>query len=250
MNSLTVITQFTGFTALVSFLWLLSRAFNRHTGWGLAVLLFSPLSALAYGIKYWKNDRLPLLAYLSTTVTAFALCLYLFTSWGGLELLHASQQVQQGLATQSLTKRDTEALMTISKSFDEQSGLDTQSWKLMKRAQREIAMQEEMRAAEERARIEADSKQPFNFDNITKKVKPEQERYRLTYVPINIADAKNYVGSTVKITRKNVVEKEYRLVGASGNRIELTQRSGSGSYTFRYRHSDIEKIRVLTKRPY
>ena len=67
---------------------------------------------------------------------------------------------------------------------------------------------------------------------------------------IKVADARNYVGSTVKVTRKNVVEKEYRLVKASENRLEFAQNAGTGSYTFRYRNSDIEKIRVLTRQPY
>lgn len=245
MNSLSLVAQLTGFTALVSFIWLLARAFGKHSGWGMAVLLFSPVGAVAYGIKYWRSDKIPFLAYITTLLTAIALCLYLFTSWGGWELLQASQRVQSGLSSQTLTEHDTQALMTISQSFDEQSGLNMQSSQLLQRAQKMLAMRAEALAAEEAAR--AESKERFDFKNIDRKVKPAQQRYHLAYVTINIADAPTYVGSTVKVTRKNVVEKEYRLIGASGNRLELSQRSGSGSYTFRFRNSDIEKIRVLTK---
>ena len=250
MNTLSLVTQVTGFTALLTFIWLLARAFGKHTGWGMAVLLFSPISAIAFGIKHWKYEKIPFLAYITTSTTAIALFLYLFTAWGGWELLRTNQQVQLGISTQSLTESNVQALMTISQSFDEQSGFDTQSSQLLQQAQRELAIQAEQEAAEENAEAEATSKEHLDFDNIARKTKLEQPRYRLTYVTINISDAPHYVGSTVKVTRKNVVEKEYRLVSVSGSRLEFSQRAGSGSYTFKYKKNDIEKIRVLTKQPY
>jgi hypothetical protein len=250
MNILSLVAQVTGFIALVTFIWLLARAFGRHTGWGMAVLLFSPVSAIAFGVKHWKDEKLPFLAYITTSVTAIALSLYLFTAWNGWELLRASQQVQLGISTQTLTEPNVQALLTISQSFDEQSGFDMQSSTLLLQAQRELAVQEEQLAAEKIAKAEAASREQLDFSSIAKKTKPRQERYRLTYVTINIAEAPNYVGSTVKVTRKNVVEKEYRLISVSGNRLEFSQRADSGSYTFKYRKNDIEKIRVLTKQPY
>ena len=60
-------------------------------------MFLSPISAVVYGVKYWKKDKLPFLAYITTTITAIALCLYLFSAWGGWELLRVSQQVQQGI---------------------------------------------------------------------------------------------------------------------------------------------------------
>ena len=250
MNILPLVAQLTGFTALVTFIWLLARAFNKHTGWGMAVLLFSPISAVPIGVKHGQDEKAPFLAYITTSVTTIALCLYLFTAWGGWELLRTSQQVQLGISTHSLTEHNVQALMTISQSFDEQSGLDMQSSQLLQEAQRQLARQAEQQAAEETAKLEAASREHLDFGNIARKVKPEQERYRLSYVTIKVSDAPNYVGSTVKVTRKNVVEKEYRLISTSGNRLEFSQRTGNGSYTFKYNKSDIERIRVLTKQPY
>ncbi len=250
MNTLTLIALLTGFTALLTYIWLLSRAFHTHTGWGMAVLLLSPFSAVVFGIKHWRADKAPFLAYISASIAAVVLWLYLFSSWGGWELLHASLQVKEGITTHTLTEQDTQSLISISQSFDEQSGLDTQSSKLLAQAKRQLALQAESLAAAAAAETEAATKERLDFGRIDKKVKPVQERYRLAYVTIKVADAPNFVGSTVKVTRKNVLEKEYRLVKASGNRLELVQQAGRGSYTFRFRNSDIEKIRVLTKQPY
>ena len=47
-----------------------------------------------------------------------------------------------------------------------------------------------------------------------------------------------------------VPEKEYRLIGSSGKKLEFSQRAGHGSYSFHYNNGDIEKIRVLTKQLY
>jgi hypothetical protein len=250
MNDLPLLVQLTGFTALVAFIWLVARAFRKNNGWGILVLLFSPISAVFFGIKYWKADKVPFLAYIMSSTAAIALCLTLFASWDGWELVYASQQVQEGLETHTLSEKETQALISISQAFDEKSGLDMQSSKLLARAKRELALQEEKRAAEANAEIKASRTEQLDYTHINQKVKPVQPRYRLAYVTINIADAPNYVGSTVKVTRKNVLEKEYRLVSASRNRLELAQQAGSGSYTFRYRNSDIEKIRVLTKQAY
>lgn len=250
MMTLPLLVQITGFIALLTFIWLVSRAFSKKNGWGIAVLLFSPISAILFGIKYWRADKIPFLAYITSSVTAIALCLTLFSSWGGWELVYASQHVQKGLSTHTLTEKDTQALISISQSFDEKSGFDMQSSTLLAQAKRELALQEEQLAAEAAAEIEAANTEQLDFASISKKVKPEQPRYRLAYVTIKVSDAPNYVGSTVKVTRKNVLEKEYRLVSASRNRLELSQQAGSGSYTFRYRNSDIEKIRVLTRQSY
>ena len=250
MNALSLVAQAAGLISIITFIWLLARAFGRHTGWGMAVLLFSPISAVVFGIKHWKDEKTPFLAYITTSITAIALFLYLFTAWGGWELVRTSQQVKLGIATQTLTEANVQTLMTISQSFDEQSGLDFQSSSLLQQVQRDLATQAEKLAAEETAKAEAAMREQLDFGSITKKTTHKQERYRLTYVTINIADAPNYVGSTVKVTRKNVIEKEYRLISVSGNRLEFSQRAGSGSYTFKYRKNDIEKIRVLTKQPY
>ena len=55
MNILVVVAQLTGFTALLTFIWLLIHAFGKHAGWGMAVLFFSPISAVAIGLKHGEN---------------------------------------------------------------------------------------------------------------------------------------------------------------------------------------------------
>ena len=120
----------------------------------------------------------------------------------------------------------------------------------MKQVRKKLAHEEIIKAEREQEKAAPEKNDELNLGSISKKVIIKQERYRLVYLPINVADAKNHIGSTVKVKRKNVPEKEYRLIGSSGKRLEFSQRAGRGSYSFHYEPRDIEKIRVLTKQLY
>jgi len=53
-------------------LWLIVSAFTRSVLWGILVLLFSPLAAIAYGITNFRDAKLPFLLYLASAVFAIA----------------------------------------------------------------------------------------------------------------------------------------------------------------------------------
>jgi hypothetical protein len=249
MNMLPLMTQAAAILTLAALIWLTVRAFRKNAAWGFAVLLLSPVSATFFGLKYWGEEKKAFLAYLTTFLATLVLALYLFTTWGGWELIRVTWQVNRGIQSEMLTARDAELFMKASLSFTEKSGLDIQDEGRMRLVRQKLAREAEAQAAREKAAAEAAEGQ-LSIETISKKVEIKEERYRLVYLPIEVADAKNYVGSTVKVTRKNVPEKEYRLIGSSGSKLEFSQRAGHGSYSFHYRTRDIEKIRVLTKQQY
>lgn len=249
MNSLPLITQIAAACSLLALGWLTVRAFSKKPAWGLAVMLLSPVGATFFGLKYWDEEKKAFLAYLVTFAVTAALAVTLFTAWGGWDLLRATYQVNNGINSRMLTTQDAEYFVKANASFNEKSGLNIQDTYRMEKARDQLASEAEEKVARELA----DSKlaeDNLDMANISKKVVSKKEHYRLVYIPIKVADAKNYVGSTVKVTRKNVPEKEYRLIGSSGRKLEFSQRAGKGSFSFHYSTSDIEKIRVLTKQLY
>lgn len=249
MNTLPLITQLAAASSLLALGWLTIRAFGKQAGWGLAVMLLSPVGATFFGMKYWKEEKTAILAYLVTFTATVVLALTLFTSWGGWDLIRATYQLNQGLNTRMLSARDAEFFLKANMSFNEKSGLNIQDSYRIEKAREKLAIEAEEQAARELAEARA-AEDTLDVDNISKKVETQKERYRLVYIPIKVTDARNYIGSTVKVTRKNVPEKEYRLIGSVGRKLEFTQRAGRGSYSFHYNTSDIEKIRVLAKQPY
>jgi hypothetical protein len=252
MDNLPLLTQLSGILTLIALLWLTVRAFRKHPVWGFLVLLLSPVGAAVFGIRHWSDAKKPFVAYVATFSISLVLAAALFTSWGGWELLEAHKRVQEGMQNNSLSREDATAFIHTSLAFSENAGLDPeaqQQYNAMRRHLAQLDEAEQARALQEAAAA-ARAMEELSRATISQKVQPEKENYRLEYKPIPLSDAKHYVGSTVKIVRKGVLEKEYRLTGVSDNRLQLAQRNSSGSYSFSYYTRDIERIRVLTRQPY
>ena len=226
METLPLVTWMFALTAIGALIWLTIRAFKTNTGWGFAVLLLSPFSATFFGVKHWDEQREPFLLYITTFTAAFALCIYLFTVSGGMDLLRFSVGIPQGPQAQTLAEHNTGNLMRASYSVEGAPGGLIDKYE----------SEENTDPLATNTRAETDLEKPV--------------RYRLTYIPIKLSEAKNYIGATAKITRKNVTEKEYRITGASHRHIELAQRKKGGRYSFHFKNSDVEKIRVLVNEPY
>lgn len=263
MDILPLLIRLSGILALLALIWLSIRAFRKHAAWGFLVLLFSPVGATLFGIRHWAEVKKPFLAYTGTFTLFVSLALYLFTSWGGWELIQARYRVQQGLQNQDLSREDARAFIHSSLVFSEKAGLNPEDQQQLnavrsRLAELEAAEQEQARLAREaeaarkaaEAAAEASAGEKVAIAGETQEAEPKKERYRLEYKHIPVAEAKHYVGSTVKVIRKGVQEKEYRLVGATAGRLKFAQRNSAGTYSFSYRTRDIEKIRVLTKQPY
>jgi molybdopterin converting factor small subunit len=120
-------------------------------------------------------------------------------------------------------------------------------------------IERELERAREREKITARAEameeqqaedEEYTLEDLYRRVPVKKERYRVNFRKIQVADAHKYVGSTIKLTRRNVGEKEYRLTGAKGGALQVMQKNGSGSFSFAFRKRDIEQIRVLIKEPY
>jgi len=149
-----------------------------------------------------------------------------------------------------LADRDASDFLRANLAFAERSGLEIRNIPQARYA-REALVREAVEAARQAAApVTAGQDEDVSYFDIRKKVKSRADSgYRLEYIPINVTEAYKYVGSTVKVTRRNVVEKEYRLTGVTGNRLQLAQRNRNGSYSFSFRNRDIAKLRVLVKQP-
>ena len=240
---------FAGIT-LLALTWLVTRAFRKHPAWGYSVLLLSPVSATVFGINYWHKEKIPFLAFILSFVATLVLAVYLFTAWGGWDMLKAGRTATEGLKTHTLTRADADAFRKASLSFAEKSGIDYRDEQLLNRIQTQLDRNKQHKAFLAKVKADQTKQDGFKIEDINRKKPTIKGRYRLIYKQIKPTDAHGYIGSTVKITRKGVVEKEYRLTGASTNALDLSQRHKGGSFSFSFKHNDIEKIRVLTRKPY
>jgi hypothetical protein len=248
MEFIPLIAQLVALTASIALIWLVVRAFKKHPGWGFTVLLLSPPGAMAFGIKYWQEEKQAFLAYLFSFCMAVSLGVYMFMTWGGAGMIRNVGYIHQGIQSRTPSKTDAANFMHTSLRFINNADAghteasNTEPTSEPQIAQADVAT-DAAQTAEQAPEAVATLDEP-----VEKKKKPV--RTRLTYVPIMVSDADKYVGHTVKVTRRNVPEKEYRLTGVSPRYLEFTQKIGGGSYSFQYKDTDIEKIRVLVNQPY
>ena len=228
---------------LLALLFLSTRAFRKNAAWGLSVLLLPPFAATVFGIRHWNREKVPFIAFTGTFLLTTAMMVSLFGAWGGWELVTATRSAQQALQSRTLTQSDADAFLKASLSFNENAGISYRNNQLQKQIQRELDRNAE------KAMIEAQSaeEKTYTTEDLYRLEPVKKERYRLTYRTIKAADAHKYVGSTVKVTRKNVPEREYRLTGVSGGSLQFAQKNRKGSYSFSFKQRDIANIRVLIK---
>jgi hypothetical protein len=121
MNTILLISQISGLVAVVAFIWLIVRAFKKHFLWGISVLVLSPISAVIFGVRHWRDEKQPFLLYLGTFITSVGLGLLVFTAWGGWELAQTAYRVHQGIENRSLSDKDAYAFMHANLQFIEKA---------------------------------------------------------------------------------------------------------------------------------
>lgn len=126
MNTLLLAFQVLGLIAIAALIWLTVRAFKKHFLWGIAVSLLSPFSALFFGVKYWKDEKKPFLAYITSFGAVAGIALYVFTQWGGWDVVRMALRVHQGVQSEQLSQQDASDFMNANLKFIENANPDEQ----------------------------------------------------------------------------------------------------------------------------
>ena len=275
METLNLLASLFGVVAFIALIWLLVRAFKRHILWGLAVLLLSPITATVYGIIYWRDDKKPFLAYITSFTAAIALGLYVFTAWGGWEVVRTGLAVNQGIHDKTLTEQEALAYMNSGLDFIENSNPgqgDVEKIELMRRfinqnetnmsdtdrqkLQNEILdlMEKEDLSAQDRAALEKMRTQTASTAGAStaspKATATRPQKFNLVYVPIELGEAKEHVGKVVKVKRKNSSEQQVLLTRVSEAGMHFERRKYGGTFAFSYRYQDIEELMVPQQQAY
>ena len=248
MNILTQIALLAGLIAGISLLWLSGRAFGKHAAWGLVVLFLSPLAAITFGIRYWRDEKGPFLVYVTTFTIAVTLGLYVFTVQGGWDTVRTALRNQQHMDLQYFGGNGK--MTFVHTSMNPVAKPPVRNGKAPARPEQTGPVP-----------TEADGSQTSAGDQVTPEAgtpavtsaKPTaaKKRYRASYVAIPPSRADDYIGMTVKVKRINRPEQDCVLRSATPAGLGFEQHvRGGGTFSFKYRQSDIEKLRVLVKQAY
>ena len=248
MNILTQIALLAGLIAGISLLWLSGRAFGKHVAWGLGVLFLSPLAAITFGIRYWRDEKGPFLVYLTTFCVAMTLGLYVFTVQGGWNAVRTALHNQQH--TDLRISGGNGETSFVHTSLNSVAEIPVRNAKAAARPEQTRPVPGRTAGSQTSA---GDQVAPEAGTPAVTSAKPTsaKKRYRASYVAIPPSRADDYIGMTVKVKRMNRPEQDcvLRSVTPAGLGFEQHVRGG-GTFSFKYRQGDIEKLRVLVKLAY
>jgi hypothetical protein len=251
MSILIQIALLAGLVSCISLLWLVVRAFSKRVLWGLAVLFLSPLTAVIFGVKYWRDEKHPFLVYLATFTIAVTLGSYVFTVTGGWHVVGNALRNQQYVSFQSTGENGK--LYFVKTSLNTAQASSAHGHRVMTSGTTD-------RQSEP---VQPDPAEPMKTTNgqvapdeskpkvISARSIETKKRYRAAYVPIAPSMADNYLGMTVKVKRLNRPEQDCVLRSVTPTALGFEQHvRGGGTLSFKYRHSEIETLRVLLKQAY
>lgn len=94
----TYLILFLAFSLLsfIGFLWLAIVAFKRGVGWGLAVLLLSPITAIVFSLLNWFDARKAFILYISTFLLSFGTLIYIYSEVGLGTMEQITAKMQRG----------------------------------------------------------------------------------------------------------------------------------------------------------
>jgi len=248
MNIISQIALLAGLIAGISLIWLAGRAFGKHMIWGLVVLFLSPLAAVIFGIRYWRDEKGPFLVYVATFSIAMTLGLYVFTIQGGWDAVRTAIRNQQHIDLRM--SGENGKMSFVHTSLNPVAKAPVRNGKEVARPEQIGPVPTETAGSQTSA---GNQVTPEAGTPAVTSAKPTvaKKRYRASYVAISPSLADEYIGMTVKVKRMNRPEQDcvLRSVTPAGLGFEQHVRGG-GTFSFRYRQSDIEKLRVLVKQSY
>ena len=87
--------------SLVGYIWLVAVAFKRSVGWGIGVLLLSPISAIIFAVKYWQESKKPFLIYIGSVSASIAMVFAMFAFMGGFAMMSLASKIKDGEVTEA-----------------------------------------------------------------------------------------------------------------------------------------------------
>lgn len=96
MQVLGILFPLIGLVSLVAWVWLVVVAFKRSVGWGIAVLLLSPIAPVVFAVKYWQESKKPFLICVGSVTASLAMVVVMLTFMGGFAMTNMAKQMSAG----------------------------------------------------------------------------------------------------------------------------------------------------------
>jgi hypothetical protein len=241
VETLALLASLVGVVLLISYIWLAVVAFRRRILWGVLVLLFSPITAIIFAIKYWVEARQPFLVYMVSSTLIFAYFGYMFVHMGGPEMLEMADRMEQGEFTEA------EAFDFMQNTMDrmETSGLlDAQEQQDLAQMQTVL---DEIKGDFEPAREDSGNPveaAPVLLRPIKNRPYPYQ-RPSMTFQDVPLSKLTALINAPIRVFDRQGREHNVTLLGMENGDLKLRKNIAGGTFDFGLPSDNVQRIQAL-----
>lgn len=262
MGLLMLLMPLASLVSFIGYVWLVRNAFKSSSGWGIAVLVLSPISAVVYAIKFWEDAKKPFLVYSGGTVGGVLVMVMMFGAMGGFEAMSMANDIRNGEMDEqraaefvngqiariesagvldSQGQADLERIKSAMKDFTEDPAGDESG----DPANNDIAVDEPRGQIVDVEQLDAEAEEALAAAIRVRASSVVRETRRLPAGPVRVQDAGRYVGERVMAVGVDGIEHRGRMTSADRNAIWLEQYFSGGTFSVELKRSHIRSLEIL-----
>ncbi len=225
------------------FIWLVIVAFQVSILWGILVFLFSPFTAVFFGIKYWFESKKAFLSYIISGVSLCGLVLYTLANIGFFQAIGSVYRLQQ---KEKVSQHEVQQVLEQFLDRIEQSALLTEQNRIKFKPFRHEAIRRlnEGLSQETVAEMirEIGTTQTGNKKDKDSEEGSGDEDMVLQDIPIQ--HASNFLGGEFKVETKDGNTIHGNLIKIDPNTLVLQKEIDSGTITVSLNKTDISSLQI------
>jgi hypothetical protein len=253
MQFLAMLLPLLGLVCFAAYVWLVVVAFKHSALWGVLVLLFSPITAIVFAIKFWPEPKKPFLLYVGSFSAYFAILLMFVVFLGG-PMVKMAAEMSEGEVTEE------RAAQLMGEHIDrmESSGLMSEADKRDLQEVREQLREQSGQAEQEvePATVPASlsrqvTDETNTIDRDLPKTQPSATKPAVTLTSRDVVPVHQigqHIGKRLRIVMRDGNELVVRLVANHGDELEFERRLSSGTMTVFVDPADIRSVRKYRSR--
>jgi hypothetical protein len=255
MQFLAMLLPLLGLVCFAAYVWLVVVAFKHSAGWGVLVLLFSPITAIVFTIKFWPEPKKPFLLYVGS-FSAYCAILLMFVVFLGGPMVKMAAEISEGEMS------DERAVELMGKQMDrmENSGLMSASDKRALQEMRESMLEESGQVEQEddsttatlTAVVPRPEREVSNtIDRDLPKTQPTATKPAVSLASRDVVPVHQigqHVGERLRVVMRDGNELVVRLVDDHGDELEFERRLSSGTMTVFVDPAEIRSVRKYRSR--
>jgi len=253
MQFLAMLLPLLGLVCFAAYVWLVVVAFKHSTLWGVLVLLFSPITAIVFAVKFWPEPKKPFLLYVGS-FSAYCAILLMFVVFLGGPMVKMAAEMSEGEIT------DERAAQLMGEHIDrmESSGLMSAADKRDLQEVREQLREQSPQPEQQNEPATLTAAVPLSVREISKpidrdlpKTQPTAPKPTATITSRDVVPVHQigqHVGKRLRIVMRDGNELVVRLVANHGDELEFERRLSSGTMTVYVDPADIRSVRKVRSR--